>query len=165
MTADHRYCDTELKWIYLPQNISIVYSNLFHIFLSCFPARLPIPVITRDSSCSASGSSSVSRYVLLCSVFKVCHMTLSWYKDNSLLSSIIVSDVNYLCLNLDYKDNGNYSCVVSDSFINETKNLVISELCSGMPVFDLTSPRMYFYMILPYSQRFGHKPWRSRETN
>lgn len=63
---------------------------------------------------------------------------LSWYKETRLLSSISVSERNYLCLDLDYKDNGNYSCVVSNSFISETKYLIISEICSGMLIFALT---------------------------
>ncbi|XP_048038539.1 opioid-binding protein/cell adhesion molecule homolog [Megalobrama amblycephala] len=88
---------------------------------------LPSPHISNHSThCPSSGSECV----LECSVENVTNVNLSWYEGNSLLSNIIVSDVNYLCLNLDYKDNGNYSCVVSNSFINETKNLIISELCS-----------------------------------
>ncbi|XP_048038544.1 SLAM family member 6-like [Megalobrama amblycephala] len=88
---------------------------------------LPSPHISNHSThCPSSGSECV----LECSVENVTNVNLSWYKGNSLLSNISVSDVNYLCLNLDYKDNGNYSCVVSNSFINESKNLIISELCS-----------------------------------
>ncbi|XP_067271127.1 carcinoembryonic antigen-related cell adhesion molecule 20 [Pseudorasbora parva] len=92
---------------------------------------LPSPQISNHSKhCSSSGS----KCALECSVenlTNVTNVTLSWYKGDSLVSSISVSDVNYSCLYLDYKDNGNYSCVVSNSFINETKYLIISELCSA----------------------------------
>lgn len=54
--------------------------------------------------------------------------TLSWYKENRLLSSINITDLNYLCL--EYKDKGNYSCVISNSLISETKYLIISEVCA-----------------------------------
>ncbi|TRY87282.1 hypothetical protein DNTS_022255 [Danionella cerebrum] len=58
-------------------------------------------------------------------------VTLSWFREDSLLSSIRVSELNSsIPLHLKQEDLKNsYSCVASNPIRNQTKHLNISELC------------------------------------
>uniref|UniRef100_A0A673KK92 Zgc:171686 n=1 Tax=Sinocyclocheilus rhinocerous TaxID=307959 RepID=A0A673KK92_9TELE len=127
---------TEHTGLYKLQNINNRGTSNKRFSVTVY-ALLPVPVITSNSSnCSSTSPSSSQNCSLLCSVLNVSDVTLSWYKGNSLLSSISVSDLSIslsLSLEIECLDDS-YSCVVAYSFTNRTTHLNNTDLCQPCSV-------------------------------
>ncbi|XP_055074162.2 hepatic and glial cell adhesion molecule-like [Misgurnus anguillicaudatus] len=148
-------------------NISITHTGLYKLqifrktetkykrFSVIVYAPLSDPVIARKSS---SGRSSSSKCVLLCSVLYGRDLSLSWYKRNSLLSSISEPDTNNklsLTLEVDFQDTNTYSCVVNNPIRHQTLDLNnVDQKCSGLSL-ELKHPLVHVIVLLVSFSELG----------
>ncbi|KAI7789611.1 putative CD48 antigen [Triplophysa rosa] len=161
-------------------NITLTHSGLYQVFnkntktkLKIFNitvyARLPVPVISRDSSQCSSSSSDCS---VLCSVMNMAHVSLSWYNESRVHSNISVTDLNIsvsdlnirlsLPLEVEYQDTNTYRCVVNNPITNHTQHLNITQLChkcSGFIVVmccAVVGPVMIVAALLIFCRKHTH---------
>uniref|UniRef100_A0A8C1P256 Ig-like domain-containing protein n=1 Tax=Cyprinus carpio TaxID=7962 RepID=A0A8C1P256_CYPCA len=165
--TDTRTTDSGLYTVKITNNI------LYKFNLTVY-ARLSVPVISRNSSqCSSSSSSSSSSYCsLVCSVVNVGHVTLSWYKGNSLLSSISVSDLSIslsLPLEVECLDKNSYSCVLNNPISTQTTHLDITQLChtcyDSVSLIVLVSAAVAGYLLIVTAVMIFCICWKHRKTD
>ncbi|XP_056615572.1 SLAM family member 9-like [Triplophysa dalaica] len=130
-TGDLTITNTSITHTGLYQMTNIKTNEQLTTFTLTVYARLPVPVISRVSSLSGSSKCSV-----LCLAVNVSHVSLSWYKGKSLLSSIIVSEHSNINISLHLEClNDSYTCVINNPITNQTQHLNtdVCHKCSAPP--------------------------------